>query len=60
MSDSNNTHAYKIKLLDRALSYPSWAIKMLDILMDQELDVYIKGSKQNKLTGEVPEIEAWE
>src|SRR5579859_2903306 len=62
MSDSNNSHAYKIKLLDGAASYPSWATKMLDILTDQDMDKYVTGSQANKLTGtvEAGDIEKWE
>ena len=62
MSDSSNSHAYKIKLLDGATSYPSWAIKMMDILTDQELDIYVTGSKRDKPadTAKREDKEAWE
>jgi hypothetical protein len=62
MSNSSNSHAYKIKLLDGATSYPSWAIKMMDILTDQELDIYVTGSKCDKPadTAKREDKEAWE
>jgi hypothetical protein len=44
MSDSSNSHAYKIKLLDGAASYPSWSTKMMDILTDQDMDKYVTGT----------------
>ena len=62
MSDSSNSHAYKIKLLDGAASYPSWQTKMMDILTDQDMDKYVTGSQADKPTGTVkPEdMEKWE
>ena len=62
MSDSNNSHAYKINLLDGAALYPSWATKMLDILTDQDMDKYVIGSQANKPTGtvEARDMEKWE
>lgn len=62
MSDSNNSHAYKIKLLDGAASYTSWAVKMMDILTDQDMDKYITGPLSVKPTGTTTpeEMDKWE
>jgi len=62
MSDSSNSHAYKIKLLDGAALYPSWATKMMDILTDQDMDKYVTGPKSVKPTGTVTteDMEKWE
>src|SRR5262245_56841165 len=62
MSDSSNSDAYKIKLLDRATSYPSWATKMMDISTDQDMDKYVTGSEKNKPTGTVTagDMDKWE
>ena len=43
MTDS--TSAYKIKILDGEASYPVWAIRMVDILTDLDLDEYVMGMK---------------
>ncbi|KAJ6545584.1 hypothetical protein B0H19DRAFT_1075872 [Mycena capillaripes] len=42
MSDSSN--AYRIKLLEGAQGYPTWATKIMDILTELEYDEYITGS----------------
>ena len=62
MSDSSNSHAYKIKLLNGAASYPSWSTKMMDILTDQDMDKYVTGPKSDRPTGtvEAEDMEKWE
>jgi hypothetical protein len=62
MSDSSNSHAYKIKLLDGAASYPSWATKMMDILTDQDMDKYVMGPQSTRPTGMVTteDMAKWE
>src|ERR1700678_4181667 len=62
MSDSSNSHAYKIKLLDGAASYPSWATKMMDILTDQDMDKYVTGPQSARPTDTVTveDMAKWE
>ncbi|CAK5269961.1 unnamed protein product [Mycena citricolor] len=50
--DENMTDnsAYRIKPLENAESYSSWSTKMINILMDQDLDDYVIGSKQTQPT----------
>jgi hypothetical protein len=46
MADSPSS--YKIKPLDGASTYPTWSIKLMDILTEADLYEYVFGSKTSR------------